>query len=61
MILNTLIGALHDFLEKHLYRKSFVWFGSVRLPKFGSVRFGKKVFQIRFGSVRWKKPGSVVS
>ena len=55
MILNTLIGAFDDFLEKYLDRKNLVWFGSVRSPKFGSVRFGKKVFQFRFGSVRWKK------
>ena len=55
MVLNTLIGAFDDFLEKYLDRKNLVWSGSVRSPKFGSVRFGKKVFQIRFGSVRWKK------
>ena len=47
MILNTLIRAFDDFLEKYLDRKNLVWFGS--------VRFGKKIFQIRFGSVRWKK------
>ena len=49
MILNTLIGGFYDFLEKYSHWKNLVWFGSVRLPKFGSVRFSKKVFQIRFG------------
>ena len=34
-ILNTLIGAFDDFLEKYLDGKNLVWFGSVR---FGSVR-----------------------
>ena len=35
MILNTLIGAFDDFLEKYLDGKNLVWFGSAR---FGSVR-----------------------
>ena len=30
MILNTLIGAFYDFLEKYSDWKSLVWFGSVR-------------------------------
>ena len=38
MILNTLIDAFDDFLEKYLDRKNLMWFGSVRLQKFGSVR-----------------------
>ena len=37
-ILNTLIGAFDDFLEKYLDRKNLVRFGSVTEIRFGSVR-----------------------
>ena len=65
MILNTLIGAFDDFLEKYYYldRKNLVWFGLVRFGNRNSVRFGSVKRFFRFGSVRFggKKPGSVVS